>query len=88
MTTLDMITAHAARLPESLKLEVLHYLLFLEEKQGTLPVAPTLADDQRRRNLAQAFAELEQLGTFSEITDPGAWQREIRRDRPLPGREE
>ena len=24
---------------------------------------------------------------FAEITNPAAWQREIRQDRPLPGRE-
>ena len=32
----------------------------------------------------QALAD---MGAFAEIEDPVAWQREIRKDRPLPGRE-
>jgi hypothetical protein len=39
----------------------------------------------------QAMAALlEQLaapGTFSDLADPVKWQRELRQDRPLPGRE-
>ena len=34
-----------------------------------------------------ALKELRKLGAFKEITDPVAWQREIRKDRPLPGRD-
>ncbi len=33
-----------------------------------------------------ALRKLRELGTFKEITDPVAWQCEIRKDRPLPGR--
>ena len=36
-------------------------------------------------DILQALAD---MGAFSEIEDPVAWQREIRKDRPLPGREE
>ncbi|HWK89106.1 MAG TPA: hypothetical protein VNP72_03900 [Longimicrobium sp.] len=42
----------------------------------------------RGEEMGRALEELAQMGAFSEITDPVAWQREIRRDRPLPGREE
>jgi hypothetical protein len=39
--------------------------------------------------LAKIMAEIAQRGdAFREIKDPAAWQREIRKDRPLPGREE
>ena len=38
--------------------------------------------------MALALAELARIGAFSEIEDPAAWEREIRRDRPLPGRNE
>ena len=31
--------------------------------------------------------ELQALKPFKDIKDPVAWQREIRKDRPLPGRE-
>ncbi len=44
--------------------------------------------DQARREAAlAALKRLRDRGTFREITDPVAWQREIRKDRPLPGRE-
>ena len=34
-----------------------------------------------------ALAEIRRLNPYRDITDPVAWQREIRQDRPLPGRE-
>ena len=42
------------------------------------------------RNGGRAMAALERIaekGGISSIVDPVAWQREIRKDRPLPGRE-
>lgn len=35
-----------------------------------------------------ALKRLRERGTFREIADPVSWQREIREDRPLPGRGE
>ena len=35
----------------------------------------------------EAFQALADMGAFSEIEDPVAWQREIRKDRPLPFRD-
>ncbi|CAI8007970.1 hypothetical protein GBAR_LOCUS5513 [Geodia barretti] len=37
--------------------------------------------------VSQYLQALADMGTFAEIEDPVAWQREIRKDRPLPGRE-
>jgi hypothetical protein len=34
-----------------------------------------------------AFERLAAAGTFADIEDPVAWQREVRKDRPLPGRD-
>lgn len=34
-----------------------------------------------------ALARLRELNPYREISDPVAWQREIREERPLPGRE-
>ncbi len=36
---------------------------------------------------AAAFEELRKLNPFRDITDPVAWQREMRQDVVLPGRE-
>jgi hypothetical protein len=37
--------------------------------------------------MAEALENLAALDAFSEISDPVEWQREIRKDRPLPGRD-
>ncbi len=37
--------------------------------------------------LAALFEELAELDPFRDIEDPAAWQRELREERPLPGRE-
>jgi hypothetical protein len=41
----------------------------------------------RRRRMAEALENLAASDAFSEISDPVEWQREIRKDRPLPGRD-
>lgn len=46
------------------------------------------SEDQRKRRLAEAIRKLQALSPFSGIPDPVAWQREIRKDRPLPGRDD
>lgn len=47
-------------------------------------------DQQQAPNGRKAMAALERIaenGGILSIVDPVAWQREIRKDRPLPGRE-
>jgi hypothetical protein len=39
------------------------------------------------RQLKEALARLRELNPFREVAYPVAWQREIRQDRPLPGRD-
>ena len=56
------------------------------------PVEVTIIDEQdqmaeRRRLMAEALENLAATDAFSEIPDPVEWQREIRKDRPLPGRD-
>jgi hypothetical protein len=40
------------------------------------------------QRMAQALERLAEANAFAHIQDPVEWQREIRKDRPLPGREE
>lgn len=47
--------------------------------------ADTTTQGQR---MARALERLAEADAFSHIQDPVEWQREIRKDRPLPGREE
>ena len=64
------------------------------EKSGTVQVHITVLEEpvpelvpKRGRVMAEALAELARRGTFAEITDPVAWQRELRSERALPDRE-
>ncbi|MBF0158709.1 MAG: DUF2281 domain-containing protein [Magnetococcales bacterium] len=94
MTTLEHITQHAARLPEALQIEVLHFAMFLDQKQSTAinPSIETAESEEaiahRRDVLAKALEAAVRLNPFRDISDPVAWQREIRQDRPLPGRDD
>ena len=42
---------------------------------------------QDRAEIQALWKELQALKPFHSIGDPVAWQREIRKDRPLPGRD-
>jgi len=42
--------------------------------------------ERRGRKMAEALSKLAESGAFSRIENPSAWQREVRQDRPLPGR--
>lgn len=59
---------------------------------GVMEVYVTRVDDAAGAvpNGRRAMAALERIaekGGIQSIVDPVAWQREIRKDRPLPGRE-
>ena len=54
---------------------------------ATLESEPEAIDRPTRETALAALRQLQARGTFKQITDPVAWQREIRKDRPLPGRD-
>jgi len=39
------------------------------------------------QKMGDALAKLAESSAFSTVDDPSAWQREVRHDRPLPGRD-
>lgn len=58
-----------------------------------LRVRVTVLDESPDRTdqgekMAAALTKLADTGAFSEFDDPRTWQKEIRRDRSLPGRDE
>ena len=64
------------------------------EKSGAMQVYITILEElapeptrERGRMMAEALAALAERGTFAEISDPVAWQRELRAERALPDRE-
>jgi len=84
MTLLEQIEKQLRSLPPEKQVEVLDFITFLQQRvQAT---HSETAEEERRQRLRKAFETLAELGTFAEITDPVEWQRQIRKDRPLPGR--
>ena len=49
---------------------------------------PPLSDEERVRRRMAALDRLRELGTYEKFGDPIEWQRNERKDRPLPGRDE
>ncbi|OUD15055.1 hypothetical protein [Thioflexithrix psekupsensis] len=75
-------------LPHSDKFQLMQILLTQLAKEDGLslqvPNSPTVNQGQRMASILQRMADRNAL---SDIVDPVAWQREIREDRSLPGRE-
>ena len=74
-------------LPPWLKPGRAHVLMTVESveekpKRGKLTASPEMI---ARREAA--LQEIRKLNPYRDITDPVAWQREMREDRPLPGRD-
>ena len=51
------------------------------------PIKRWKSEAERKASLRDALDKLSKSGAFADIEDPVAWQREIRKDRPLPGRD-
>ena len=78
-------------LPAWLKPGRAHVLLVVTDAEGGVPARkrqrPAATPEMLARRKA-AYAGLRALGGLGDaIPDPVAWQREIREDRTLPGRE-
>ncbi len=56
--------------------------------QVTVVEPNQMSDAERRRRMLEALEALAALPERSFPADAVAWQRDIRNDRPLPGREE
>ena len=48
---------------------------------------PPESEEERVRIVNDALDNLAKLNAYADIDDPVAWQREIRKDRPLPFRD-
>jgi antitoxin component of MazEF toxin-antitoxin module len=58
----------------------------LELGQKTTIQLPVLEAEQNRKQIQKLLTQLQEINAYAEIKDPVAWQRDIRKDRPLPGR--
>ena len=86
MTLTEQIQQQAGTLPPEKQSEVLDFITFLQQRVQAAHSAS--AEAKRGERIKAALQTLAELGAFSEIVDPGEWQRQIRTDRPLPGRAE
>lgn len=81
VTVIKTGNSYALRVP---KIYVVEANLKLGQKT-TIPL-PTPSMKQNRSKIQAIIKQLQELPAFKNIPDPAAWQREVRHDRPLPGR--
>jgi hypothetical protein len=86
MTLMEQIQQQMKQLPPEKQIEVLDFVTFLQERAQAAHSAA--AEEERGKRIKAALQTLAELGTFADIEDPVEGQRQIRKDRPLPGREE
>lgn len=72
-------------LPETMQAETLDFVQFLKAKLARKQ-QPDAANQPNGAAIAQIMERMAARGALSEIEDPSQWQRDIRKDRPLPGR--
>jgi len=66
---------------------VISYEIYQAIQPALAETRANVSAKQRGQKMAAVLEELAQLPESSPIQDPVAWQREQRRDRALPGRE-
>jgi antitoxin component of MazEF toxin-antitoxin module len=59
----------------------------LQSGQKAIIGLPIPEPKQDRAKIQEVLHQLQAIGTYKDIKDPVAWQRELRKDRQLPGRE-
>jgi hypothetical protein len=70
----------------------IHLPVPVEMRRGKVKVTATLipvsGETDQAVNTLESLRRIAARGGIKNIPDPARWQREIRQDRPLPGREE
>ncbi len=85
-TVLEQLLEDAGGLPKEMQKEVLNFVRFLKSR---VPVKQSRVKKKKPNGekLIRLLQEASEKKLFSHIQDPAAWQRDLRRDRSLPGRE-
>ncbi len=84
MTLMEQIQKRLSKLPPDKQREVLDFVTFLQLRPYKLS-EPTV-EAKRSRKIKELLNQLGTMKTFSEIANPVSWQRNMRKDRSLPGR--
>jgi hypothetical protein len=82
----QQILDDVAELPEQMQAEVLNFVHFLKQKTAKKPAVSNMINGEIIAEIMNRIAA--RGNAFSDIQDPVEWQRNIRKDRPLPGRED
>lgn len=72
-------------LPETVQAEILDFVQFLKAKLARQTQQDSVPNGDAIARICERIAA---RNTMPSIPDPAEWQREIRKDRPLPGRED
>ena len=84
-TISQQIFEDVGNLPPEMQEETLDFVRFLKTR---LPNSQSKKSEPNGTKLAQLMEEASTKNLFAHIKDPAAWERDIRKDRPLPGRED
>ena len=84
MVLVDQIQRQLNSLSPERQHQVLDFIVLLKQQTQETPAD---RDQERGERIKAAFQTLSKLNTFADIDDPVEWQRQLRQDRPLPGRE-
>jgi hypothetical protein len=86
-TITQQILEDLAKLPPQMQEEALDFVRYLNEKIAKRDAVP-IKKETNGKEVAEIMVEIARRGSaFQDLTDPVMWQRETRKDRPLPGRE-
>jgi len=86
MALIEQIQKDIAELPSDKQKEVIDFILFLRQRQQSA-ITPPAPDEKRAQGIKKSLQKLAKMRLFADIDHSVDWQRNLRQDRPLPGRE-
>ena len=88
MSTLkEQIIENLDSLPERMQAETLDFVEFLKAKVERSRPSAVVTSEPNGVPIVKILNKMAARRALSHIKDPSAWQRDIRKDRPLPGRD-
>lgn len=88
MMTIETVLPLVQALPHSEKFQLMQALLAqLAQEEGLSLHMPSRLTINRGQQMAAILQRMADRHALSHVSDPAAWQENIRQDRPLPGRE-
>lgn len=86
---IQQILDDVVEFPEPMQAEVLDFVHFLKQKTAKKSASNQINNKPNGQVIAEIMNRIAARGNaFSDIKDPVEWQINIRKDRPLPGRED